>query len=131
MFRAICRLIIEQWTRCATRTLQAWKAALTFISGPLVSRYDLSVLNPLTAEQLDSLANEFVQAIDPEAVRSLASSYNDGSPCRVDKMATARGSFNICFFARFDDRTWVVRIPIQPVIHNVWGKLQSEVCTMR
>ncbi|RSL41971.1 hypothetical protein CEP54_015649 [Fusarium duplospermum] len=43
----------------------------------------------------------------------------------------ARGSYNVCFFARFDDRTWVVRIPIQPVIHNVWGKLQSEVCTMR
>ncbi|RSL53810.1 hypothetical protein CEP54_010192 [Fusarium duplospermum] len=103
----------------------------TFIPRLHTSRCDPSSLNPLTAEQLDSRADEFVRAIDLEAVRALASSYNDGSPCRIDEMATARGSFNVCFFAKFDDRTWVVRIPIMPVIHDAWGKLQSEVCTMR
>ncbi|KAG5757566.1 hypothetical protein H9Q72_014292 [Fusarium xylarioides] len=131
MLRIICRFILVQCRWCATRTFQAWKSLLALLSGPLIPRHDSSVLNPLTAEQLDSRADEFVGAIDLEAVRALASSYNNGSPCRVDETATAQGSFNICFFARFDDRTWVVRVPIKPVIHDVWGKLQSEVCTMR
>lgn len=103
----------------------------TVVPGPLASRCDPSALNPLTAEQLDSRADEFVRAIDLEAVRALASSYNHGSPCRIDEAETARGSYNVCFFAKFDDRTWVVRVPIEPVIHDAWGKLQSEVCTMR
>ncbi|UPK91899.1 hypothetical protein LCI18_002834 [Fusarium solani-melongenae] len=97
----------------------------------LAFRCDPSVLNPLTAEQLDSRADEFVRAIDLVAVRALASSYNHGSPCRIDEMEIARGSFNVCFFAKFDDRTWVIRIPIITVIHDAWGKLRSEVCTMR
>ncbi|RMJ08724.1 hypothetical protein CDV36_011662 [Fusarium kuroshium] len=95
---------------CATRTLQVWKAVPTLIPRSLTSRRDPSVLNPLTAEQLDSRADEFVKAIDLEAVRALASSYNDGSPCRIDEMATARGSFDICFFVKFDARAWAVRI---------------------
>ncbi|KAK0390110.1 hypothetical protein NLU13_3683 [Sarocladium strictum] len=131
MLRIICRFILVQCRWCATRTFQAWKSLLALLSGRLIPRHDSSVLNPLTAEQLDSRADEFVGAIDLEAVRALASSYNNGSPCRVDETATAQGSFNICFFARFDDRTWVVRVPIEPVIHDAWGKLQSEVCTMQ
>ncbi|POR38965.1 Uncharacterized protein TPAR_00835 [Tolypocladium paradoxum] len=131
MLRTICRFILVQWRWCATRTFQAWKAVLALISGRLIPRLDPSALNPLTAEQLDNRADEFVKAIDLEAVCALASSYNNDSPCRVDEKATAQGSFNVCFFAKFDDRTWVIRVPIQPVIHDAWGKLQSEVWTMR
>ncbi|KAF5020118.1 hypothetical protein F66182_7850 [Fusarium sp. NRRL 66182] len=112
MLYTLCRFVLVQW-RCPA------------------SRPDPSVLNPLTADQLDSLADEFVKSIDLEAVRALVSSYNRGSQCHIDEAATAQGSYNVCFFTKCDDKTFVVRVPIEPVIHDVWGKLESEVCTMR
>jgi hypothetical protein len=43
------------------------------------------------------------------------------------------GSFNVCFFVEFYTvaTAWVVRIPIEPVVHRAWEKLQSEVYTMQ
>lgn len=102
-----------------------------FVSQSFISCHDPSDIIPLTPEQLDSQTDEFVKAIDLEAIRALASSYNNGSPCHVDETATARGSYNVCFFVKFDNQTWLVRVPIEPVVHDPWGKLQSEVCTMR
>lgn len=88
---------------------------------------------PLTTEQRDSKNKAFVDSIDQDSICALASRHNHSEPCRV--FGTASGSFNICFFVEFlgdDDKTrWAVRIPIEPVIADVWAKLQSEVATMR
>ncbi|PHH89187.1 hypothetical protein CDD83_6525 [Cordyceps sp. RAO-2017] len=86
---------------------------------------------PLTQEQRDEREKDFVSSIDGEAVCALASRYNCQKPCRIVK--SARGGFNVCFFVDFDTpgMTWVVRIPIEPAIHDAWSKLQSEVVTMR
>ncbi|KAF5019173.1 hypothetical protein F66182_8823 [Fusarium sp. NRRL 66182] len=86
---------------------------------------------PLTQEQLDNKRQAFIDSIDQDAVRTLASRYNNEEPCRI--FNSNNGSFNACFFVEFlHSRTrWVVRIPIDPIIYDVWTKLQSEVMTMR
>ncbi|KJZ75585.1 hypothetical protein HIM_05048 [Hirsutella minnesotensis 3608] len=130
MLFTICHCLLVQWRWCVKRAHKTWKGLLALVTRRFTWRPNLLVLNPLTAEQLDSRADEFVKSIDVEAVRDLASSYNDGAPCRIDVTETARGSFNVCFFARFAHQVLVVRVPIQPVVHDAWGKLRSEVCTM-
>lgn len=86
---------------------------------------------PLTYEQQGARKEEFIDSLDQSAICNLASRYNSWKPCRV--IRSSHGSFNACFFVEFpDDGTqWVVRIPIEPAVHNVWSKLQSEVITMR
>ncbi|KAF4969262.1 hypothetical protein FZEAL_10262 [Fusarium zealandicum] len=85
---------------------------------------------PLTPEQRDNKKQAFISSIDKDAVCALASRHNSLKPCSI--VRSASGSFNACFFVEFDDNTqWVVRIPIEPVIYNVWAKLLSEVATMQ
>lgn len=86
---------------------------------------------PPTAEQLEERITKFINSIDEDAVCRLASHHNRHSPCSI--IRHDRGSFNVCFFVHFDgdDVTWVVRIPLEPVVHNMWEKVQSEVTTMR
>ncbi|CAH0022762.1 unnamed protein product [Clonostachys rhizophaga] len=90
-------------------------------------------LKPLTSEQYEERRNKFIRAIDENAICTLASAHNKNLPCRIAESRTANGSFNICFFLHFHtvDKTWVVRVPLEPVLHNAWDKVQSEVCTMR
>lgn len=85
-----------------------------------------------TDEQHRIRKKAFIDSIDRNAVCSLASRYNNSKPCRIFQDAT-NGSFNVCFFVEFvgEDTRWVVRLPIEPAIHNVWDKVQSEVATMR
>ncbi|KAK7419437.1 hypothetical protein QQZ08_010855 [Neonectria magnoliae] len=86
---------------------------------------------PLTYEQQVARKKQFIDGIDQDAIRKLASWHNNWKPCRI--FHSTHGSFNACFFVEFpDDNTkWVVRIPIKPAVHDVWAKLQSEVTTMR
>lgn len=109
-----------------TRISCAWTAFLQLFRG----RYR-SHLTPLTPEQRDDEEESFIASIDRSAVCALASSHNDEKPCRI--VNSVRGGFNVCFFIEFRNciTTWVVRIPIEPAVHGVWDKLQSEVATMR
>jgi hypothetical protein len=86
---------------------------------------------PPTEEQLEARIKGFIDSIDKDAVCRLASRHNSHKSCRVT--GHNHGSFNVCFFVLFDTEnvTWVVRIPLEPVICDVWGKVQSEVATMR
>ncbi|UPK93510.1 hypothetical protein LCI18_004445 [Fusarium solani-melongenae] len=85
---------------------------------------------PLVSEQLDERVEDFIGSIDEGAVCFLASQHNGQKPCAITKQMN--GSFNVCFFTRFDDGTmWVVRIPLEPVVQDSWIKVQSEVVTMR
>lgn len=81
--------------------------------------------------QKQQLVDRFTEAIDPQAVASLASRYNGGKPCKVTGRSS--GSYNLCFFVDFEDGSarWVVRIPIEPQVHDPWTKLLSEVATIR
>ncbi len=66
------------------------------------------------------------------AIRKLASSHHpDGEDCTV--FGQTRGSFNYCFFVRFDPSgmRWVVRIPLIPCLAFVEEKLEAEIATMK
>ncbi|RYC77892.1 hypothetical protein BFJ63_vAg19234 [Fusarium oxysporum f. sp. narcissi] len=86
---------------------------------------------PPTPEQLHSQKQAFIDSIDHDAVCRLASRYNNEELCHI--FDSKHGSFNACFFVEFPSSgtRWVVRIPIDPVVGEVWTKLQSEVATMR
>ncbi|KAK0721847.1 hypothetical protein B0T26DRAFT_700441 [Lasiosphaeria miniovina] len=86
---------------------------------------------PPTYDQIEGALKAFIDSIDPDAVCSLASLHNSSKNCRMFRDA-ASGSYNVCYFVEFDDGTqWVVRIPLEPCISNVWDKVQSEVATIR
>ncbi|KAF5615665.1 phosphotransferase enzyme family [Fusarium tjaetaba] len=86
---------------------------------------------PPTEQQLEARIKGFIDSIDKDAVCRLASRHNSHKSCRV--VGHDRGSFNVCFFVLFDAEnvTWVVRIPLEPVVCDAWAKVQSEVATMR
>ncbi|KAK4238404.1 hypothetical protein C8A03DRAFT_43819 [Achaetomium macrosporum] len=66
---------------------------------------------PPTAKQIEEGLKAFIDSIDPNAVCKLASSKT----CRI--------------FRDPDGTKWVVRIPLEPYISNIWDKVQSEVAT--
>ncbi|KAL7808612.1 phosphotransferase enzyme family protein [Trichoderma gracile] len=86
---------------------------------------------PPTGEQLEERIVNFIDSIVESAVCRLASKYNDQKPCSI--IGSSRGSFNVCFFVQFgiEDATWVVRVPLEPVVVDPWAKVQSEAATMR
>ncbi|KAG7410330.1 hypothetical protein Forpi1262_v017555 [Fusarium oxysporum f. sp. raphani] len=86
---------------------------------------------PPTPEQLNGQKQAFIDSIDHDAVCRLASRHNNEEPCHI--FDSKHGSFNACFFVEFPSSgtRWVVRIPIDPVVSEVWTKLQSEVATMQ
>ncbi|KAI0914737.1 phosphotransferase enzyme family protein [Ustulina deusta] len=73
----------------------------------------------------------FIASIREEQVCNLASSHRRGDRCRCFK-APVRGSYNVCFFVKFDDgEKWVVRIPLAPCLaFGAKSKLESEIVTM-
>ncbi|KAL6361100.1 hypothetical protein LRP88_04562 [Fusarium phalaenopsidis] len=85
---------------------------------------------PATKEQDTQVKNTFIESLDLDAVCALASRYNDGKPSQV--VDSKNGSFNACFFVRFgqDGPEWVVRVPIEPILDNLWDKVLSEVATI-
>lgn len=86
---------------------------------------------PRTAEQIEEDLKAFIDSIDPSAVCRLASRHNSSKTCRIFR-DPANGSYNVCYFVEFEGGTqWVVRIPLEPSISNVWDKVQSEVATIR
>lgn len=89
------------------------------------------VFFPLTEQQIKDQIHAFIDSIDKAAVCDLASTHAEGRACSV--IDQKKGSFNVCFFVRFDsnDETLVLRIPIVPMVRDAWGKLLSEVTTMR
>lgn len=88
-------------------------------------------LYPLTAHQVEDTIRQFIDSINKATVCESASRFNDGRTCKV--VDQQNGSFNICFFILFDAEnvTWVLRIPIAPVVNNAWSKVVSEVTTIR
>lgn len=102
----------------------------TIDEGDNYTQHDHSPPFPLVSDQIDSRVEDFIDSIDKGAVRLLASQHNGQKPCSITKHMS--GSFNVCFFALFDDGTmWIVRIPSEPVVQDSWIKVQSEVATMR
>ncbi|TAQ89082.1 hypothetical protein B7494_g2604 [Chlorociboria aeruginascens] len=86
---------------------------------------------PPTAEQIENRLKVFIASIDPDAVCKLASQHNSSKTCHMFR-DPVNGSYNVCYFVEFEDGTkWVVRIPLEPSISNVWDKVQSEVATIR
>lgn len=73
----------------------------------------------------------FIASIREEQVCNLASSHRRGDRCICFK-PPVRGSYNICFFVKFDNgEKWVVRIPLSPCLaFGAKSKLESEIATM-
>ena len=125
MFSIINRFLLTPWKCCITRAVHAWKSFLTLAFGRATWN-----LKPLTEQQREERTVEFIHSIDKDAVRALASEYNGHLPC--DIRYWRQGSYNVCFVVDFPNGTTrVVRIPIEPAVHNVWEKVQSEVYTMQ
>ncbi|KAH0598642.1 hypothetical protein MHUMG1_03945 [Metarhizium humberi] len=83
----------------------------------------------LTDDEVAKASDNFVESLLPEKIKALASRYNGGRSC--DITGQARGSYNVCFFVKFDnDEEWVVRIPIEPALYKPWETLLSEVTTI-
>ncbi|KJK80633.1 hypothetical protein H634G_04873 [Metarhizium anisopliae BRIP 53293] len=83
----------------------------------------------LTDDEVAKASDNFVESLLPEKIKALASRYNGGRSC--DITGQARGSYNVCFFVKFDnDEEWVVRIPIEPALYKPWETLLSEVATI-
>ncbi|GAB0138156.1 hypothetical protein EsDP_00006400, partial [Epichloe bromicola] len=83
----------------------------------------------LTDDEVAKASDDFVKSLLPRKIEALASRHNGERSCRVT--GQARGSYNACFFVKFDnDEEWVVRIPIEPALYNPWQTLLSEVATI-
>lgn len=132
MFSYIWELLLPRWRYFVALGCQILQLLSRTNHSPDHTSYppDPSGLIPWTPEQRARAEEDFISAIDEDAVRALASEHR-GLPCRI--LGTKRGSFNICYFISFDTNhpTWVVRVPIQPAINRPWEKLQSEVYTMQ
>ncbi|KAG8674087.1 hypothetical protein FPOAC1_000050 [Fusarium poae] len=128
MLEIIKRIFTASWAHYVARLLWAWKSRLTHV----FSRDSSSPFNlrPLTEQQHKSKVDEFVESIDTDAICTLASKYTGGLPCTI--RCRQQGSFNVCFILDFPDNlTRIVRLPIEPAVHDVWDKVCSEVCTMQ
>jgi len=80
---------------------------------------------PPTSEQIENRLKLFIASINPDAVRKLASQHDSSKTCRMFR-DPVNGSYNVCYFVEFEDGTkWVVRIPLEPSVFNVWDKVQS------
>ncbi|KAK0613147.1 kinase-like domain-containing protein [Bombardia bombarda] len=72
----------------------------------------------------------FIDSIDKDAICALASKHNGGLSCNI--RCQSNGSFNVCFVVDFSDGTTrLVRLPLEPAVHDVWDKVCSEVYTMQ
>lgn len=137
MLLVVFHFLFAPWRWVATRALSLWRtlpALLPHRRGPpTMTPADAT---PLTDQQRLDRKAKYIQSIDREAICALASRHNNNLPCRLDKSSPMEnGSFNVCFFVEFyttpERIQWVVRVPIEPVVHRAWDKLQSEVCTIR
>lgn len=89
---------------------------------------------PPSEQQTKHATQQFISSININAVCDLASRYTGGKQCKiVKKDHDYCGSFNVCFFVHFDaeNKTYVLRIPIIPVVRHPWKKILSETATMR
>lgn len=86
---------------------------------------------PLTEQQIYRSSDTFFHSIDEDAIRTLGTQHHSkGLQCEIK--ARYRGSFNGCFVLEFTDgSTLVVRLPLEPAVHDAWDKVRSEVCTMQ
>lgn len=128
MLLVIERLFSIPWIRCLHHIGRLWRSHLAhvFRRGPPSP----SNLRPLTDQQRKLTGDEFISSIDTDAIRALASKYNGGLPCSI--RCRRQGSFNVCFVLDFSNGTTrLVRLPIEPAVHDVWDKVRSEVYTMQ
>jgi hypothetical protein len=128
MLPLVERLLPTSWRYYINRVYYFWTSRLAFLTiraspPPLYPR-------PLTDSQHKQKADEFIDSIDTEAIRALASKYNGGLSCNI--RCRCQGSFNVCYILDFSDGTTrLVRLPIEPAVHDVWDKVRSEVYTMQ
>lgn len=128
MLPVIMRLFSIPWIYCLTHIRYLWRSRLAYIFR--CAPPSPFTLRPLTDQQRNLKANEFIDSIDTDAIRALASKYNGGLSCGI--RCRHQGSFNVCFILDFpDDTTRLVRLPIEPAVHDVWNKVCSEVYTMQ
>lgn len=115
-----------------SRFLSLWR----FLPWPARSSINESqpvqIRHPLTTEQREQRRDDFIASINKDAVAALASRFHNNERCIVSP-DVKHGSYNVCYFVTFpaDGTEWVVRIPISPLISDVWAKVQSEVATMQ
>lgn len=122
------RLFSTPWINCLAQIRYFLRSGLANIFGH--AHHSPFNLKPLTYQQRKLRSDEFVNSIDTDAIRALASKYNGGLSCIIRRRC--QGSFNVCYILDFPNGTTrLVRLPIEPVVHELWDKVRSEVYTMR
>lgn len=122
------RLFAIPWLFWSSRIHYPWRIGLANLLGRAFP--SPHYLRPLTDQQRRLRKDEFIASIDTEAISALASKHHEGLSCSI--RSESHGSFNVCFVVDFvDGATRLVRVPIEPAIHDVWGKVCSEVCTLQ
>lgn len=104
-------------------------------------------MDDATQQVVDFDKVHWILDIDRNAVCQLASTFNDGKPCRIVGNEK-KGSFNVCFPVTFepaehekganghgenphDTPQWMVRFPIRPCVAFPVEKLRAEIATMK
>lgn len=151
---AFIPLLRAQWMTIGAFFKRIWsqillwgkRAIVTVDQATLTPEQTLRQLFPDARQRLKDIKTAFIDNLDPDAICALASRYNNGRRCHV--VGSDNGSFNACFFVEFaadddlrentdDNRDlytctrWVVRIPIEPAIHQPWNKVCSEAATLQ
>lgn len=127
MLPVVERIPSIPWTHYLSQLCHVWKSWLTYVFRRVPAPFNL---RPLTDQQRKLKADEFINSIDTDAIRALASKYTGGLPCSI--RCRHQGSFNVCFILDFSNGTTrLVRLPIEPAVHDVWDKVCSEVYTMQ
>ncbi|KAH7317744.1 hypothetical protein BKA65DRAFT_107480 [Rhexocercosporidium sp. MPI-PUGE-AT-0058] len=129
MLLVVERLFSIPWIYCIAHISRLWRSHLAHIfrRGPPSP----SSLRPLTDQQRKLKGAEFIGSIDTNAIRALASKYNGSLPYSI--RSRRQGSFNVCFVLNFSDSsTRLIKLPIEPVVHNVWIRcaVRSIPCNM-
>ncbi|KAF4975999.1 hypothetical protein FZEAL_7285 [Fusarium zealandicum] len=124
------RRIIVEVTRFIYNIL---RLLLVFVTGfrQSVTAITLQHAWPLTEQQIYHHTDAFFRSIDDDAIQALGTQHHINSlPCKIK--VRHRGSFNGCFMLEFTDgSTRLVRLPLEPAVHDAWSKIRSEVCTMQ
>lgn len=128
MLPVIGRIFSIPWRFCLAHIRILWRSRLAYIfTCGIPSPFNL---RPVPDQRRKLEGDEFIDSIDTGAIRALASKYNGGLSC--DIRYRRQGSFNVCFVLDFPNgSTRLIRLPIEPAVHDVWDKVRSEVYTMQ
>lgn len=135
MLFTLTQSLLSRWATALWKFIRKWGAAVVSVdpSPDIEQGIQCEAQNTAqpNATHLKFVKEAFIDSLQPHAIESLASTYNNQKRCRTFRKEN--GSFNVCYFVEFpeDGVQWVVRVPIEPALQHPWEKMQSEIATIK